>query len=146
MQKRIVSILFLTVTFLVCSTCRKISEFPFNMYGEWISNSECGMYLVINKNGYGTYSNHNADKGCHDKSWSGKVRFTSTHLYFGATRFKFIKKPEELNGSDSVLTAKPTDPQVSPYVMWYHKTATITVENSIFHTGETITYYKIFDY
>ncbi|MBA3705145.1 MAG: hypothetical protein H0W84_04405 [Bacteroidetes bacterium] len=104
------------------------------------------MYLIISKNNHGEYSNHTNDNTCMDKSWKGTVKFTSTHLYVGITRFKFIKKPELLDGTDSVYMCKPTAMPYNGCGVKYAKTATMTLKNSILHSSEVITYYKIVDY
>jgi len=116
------------------------------MYGEWISDSHCKMYLIIDKNNHGIYSSHEIDNECMNKSWSGTVRYTNSHLYFGHTKFKFEKKPELLDGTDSVYKCKPSATPYNNCGVKYAKTATMTLKNSIFHSSEVITYYKIVDY
>jgi hypothetical protein len=138
-----------SVVLLTCTTCKKIAKYPDNIYGEWKSLGGCQTHIIINTNGKGEYGSLLKDKGCADKTGaSGKVRFNDSHLYIGLTKFTFVTKPTRLSGTDSI------DACLSAGVShWsggcsqkYPKLATMTLRNSKFHTGQTVTYYKLVDY
>ncbi|MDP1800074.1 MAG: hypothetical protein Q8L81_01890 [Bacteroidota bacterium] len=98
------------------------------------------MSIEITKEQRGTYKSHSPDKGC-GALFKGKVRFTKSHLYVGKTSFKFIVKPEMING-DSISTARYSGDFYSKHKIL----ATMTLQNSKLHTEEIIKYYKIIEY
>ncbi len=137
--KKILLILLLLVCCFANSTCKKITKYPVNMAGVWISGSRCQMSIEITKGGYGIYKSNSPDKGCGSSPVKGKVKFTGSHLYIGLVKFKFIAKPEIVNSGDSVFSGT-----------YYHELnrkskllATMTLQNSKLYTGEIITYSKI---
>jgi hypothetical protein len=138
MIKNIISILILFVFCFANSTCKKIWRYPISMYGRWVSYSECGMEIDIQKNGKGRYFSNHVQFGCDGKSWKGTVRYTDDHLWVGITKFTFVEKPLRLSGLDTIKWGGGA--------IKYPKLASMTLQNSKLHTGEIIEYTKIEDY
>lgn len=149
-NRKTMKLFFLIIFWCLFSTCKKISKHPFNMYGEWVSygGSSCDMNIIIDKKGNGEYFTFSADKGCNQKSFSGKVRFTKNHLYIGGTKFGFVTKPTLLEKGDSIEECSPSSwkNRSFPCLKKHPKIAVMSLQNSVFHSKELITYVKIIDY
>jgi len=131
---------------LVCcfifSACKKISSYPFNMYGLWVTNEGyCSHYYIeIFRTNKGTYAPYSGDHGCNGKSWSGNVRYTNTHLYIGDTKFHFLQKPETAAGNDSIYWLAAIIPGN------YRILATMKLQLGALHHNDVYTFKKISDY
>jgi hypothetical protein len=145
--KKIVYILILVVFCLVNTTCKKATNYKFDLSGYWVGYSvgknTVGDYVHIDiqKNNKGEYAGRTNAEGCH-KSWSGKTRVFMDHLYIGNTKFKFVEEPVEISNGDST---------------WYHNwnlnknihgivTAKMTLKNSVLHGNATYKFTRVMKY
>src|SRR5690348_6963919 len=102
-MKKVITIV---IVFLFCfcnSTCRKISKYPFNMFGAWYaSESGCSEILFFQKDGSGQHGTTNMSKDCDKITEHGIVKFfVKGGFYVGHTHYRFIEKPHLHQGNDS---------------------------------------------
>lgn len=133
--KKTIALFLMLALGLACTTCKKISKYPVNMFGLWVAdNSDCSwITLDINKNGKGNYGPADVcGKGIHAR---GRVSFTKAAIYVGLAKLKFKSEPEDAAANDSIFTNYT-----------HRKTkifARMTIEESNFRGGKTYTMYKI---
>lgn len=104
MKKKITTILVVLILATTGSTCKKkISKYPFDLYGVWYSEDFfCGTVLILQKNGEGKLFTDNDGFCSITTDAKGKVKYKKDVLYIGKKKYTIFDEPKTVSGNDSI--------------------------------------------
>ncbi len=143
--------ILILLSFLL-STCRKASNYPFDLTGVWYCTDDptvCKSFIEIKSDYSAQYGAVAAYVGCGDgKNWKGKARYNKSHFYIGATKFKWVSHPIDRDGTDSLHWSPNASGSLATGVPYgdFPILAEMKLKSSFWHGLDIKTFYKIVDY
>ena len=104
MKKNILTLFVFSAILLSGVSCRKkISKYPFDIYGIWYSeNGSCGAFLDLREGLQGKFYGDDGENCPAFKEVKGKVKYKKDILYIDREAFTIFDEPTVAGGNDSI--------------------------------------------